>query len=113
LIPRLTTRAWVSALVRRVNAAGDFATVVARGDDTAGAISLLIRRRDGSCAVLARVSQQSGEPAWKIFVDEPAERVEIVNDYLEKQRRFDPDLWIIELDTANPERFIDEPILTS
>lgn len=108
---RLTTGVWVSALIRRVHAAGGFATVVHKGEATAGTVALLLRRRDGSCAALMRVAQKQGGHAWMVSADQPQNRLEFINEFLDKQRRYDPDLWIIELDVADPERFIDGPLL--
>lgn len=110
---RLATGVWAGALVRRVHAAGGFATIIHKGDETAGAVVLLFRRRDGSCAALTRVAQKRGGHAWMINLDQPQDRLEIINQFLDKQRSYDPDLWIIELDIADPERFIDEPVLRS
>lgn len=36
---------------------------------------------------------------------------ESVDDWVARQRRFDPDLWVVELDTPNLARFIDETIV--
>lgn len=108
--PRLNTKVWVGALIRRVHAAGDFAAVIKKGDETAGAVLLVVRRRDGSSAVMSRAIQSHGHYAWVINLDEPPGAQEAINNFLEKQRRYDPDLWIVELDTDNPERFIDETI---
>ena len=36
-----------------------------------------------------------------------------ISDFLAKRARFDEDLWAIELDIADPERFIAETTLTA
>ena len=45
---RLKSGLWVSAYVRRVGLAGEFAAVVKRGDSSAGAIFIKINRLDGT-----------------------------------------------------------------
>lgn len=106
---RLTAKAWTSGLIRRVHAAGGFATVLRHGDDTAGSVILVLLKADGGQTVLTRAMR--GESyIWVVAADHARNELEHVNDFLDKQRSYDPDLWIIELDIAHPERFIDEPI---
>ena len=94
----------MSALVRRVNAAGDFATVLDRGDDVAGSVVLVHRDRGGGQRALQRIGGVDGY-AWRVGASG-----ESVDDWVARQRRYDPDLWVIELDTPDPARFIDEMI---
>ncbi|HPU16180.1 MAG TPA: DUF1491 family protein [Polymorphobacter sp.] len=103
--PRLTAKTWTSALLRRVSAAGDFATVLHRGDDISGAVILIHRARDGAETAFQRAIDADGDYRWRI-----AAQGEGVADWVKRQRGFDPDLWVIELDTPDPARFIDEPI---
>lgn len=50
----------------------------------------------------------TGEYRWTVTgPQEKAEMAEI-QDFVAKKRRFDPDLWLIELDIAAAERFVDE-----
>ncbi len=100
---RLSARTWASALLRRVHAAGDFATVLHRGDDVAGSIVLVHRARDGALRALQRTLAGDGTYQWRVAADGAG-----VGEWVERQRRYDPDLWVIELDTPNPARFIDE-----
>lgn len=103
--PRLTAKTWTSALLRRVSAAGDFATVLHRGDDISGAVILIHRARDGAETAFQRAIAADGDYRWRI-----AAQGEAVADWVKRQRGFDPDLWVVELDTPDPARFIDEPI---
>ena len=74
-----------------------------RGDESAGSIVLIHRTRSNETRVLTRVLDQNGEYVWR-----PANTGDSVDDWVGRQRRFDPDLWVIELDTSNLARFIDE-----
>lgn len=103
--PRLAARTWASALLRRVHAAGDFAAVLHRGDDVAGSIALIHRDRKGGVRAFARVLGPDGRYAWRT-----AAIGESVETWTVRQRGFDPDLWVIELDTPDLARFIDETI---
>lgn len=103
--PRLTARTWTSALLRRVAAAGDFATVLRRGDDVSGAVILVHRGKGGAESAYQRALGPGGDYVWRIGA-----AGETLSNWVEKQVGFDPDLWVIELDTPDLARFIDEPI---
>lgn len=92
----------VSALLRRVNAAGGFGTVLFRGDDTAGAVAIITRDR-GETRALERVMAMAGGYQWR-----EAAAGEAVESWIDRARRRDPDLWIIELDIPDAARFVAE-----
>ena len=96
---------WVNALIRRVNAAGDFATVLKKGDGVAGSV-VLVHRRGRETRALQRLLGPSGSYEWR-----SAAAGDAVDEWVERQRKYDPDLWVVELDTPNPARFIDETIV--
>ena len=105
---RLPTHLEVSGLVRRAQAAGDFATVLRRGDPDGGALILFVSSRGHHVACLERVLDLDGGYQWtRAGPAESASSVEL-SDFLAKRTRFDADLWAIELDIADPERFIAE-----
>lgn len=101
--PRLAAGVWIGALLRRVSAAGDFATVLHKGDAVAGSIVIIHRDRAGLTRALQRILGEKGEYRWRT-----AATGESVDEWVQRQRRYDPDLWIIELDTADAARFVDE-----
>jgi hypothetical protein len=91
----------VGAIVRQVQAAGGFATILARGS-AHGAALLVVTRAGADVRAYEKVPSLSGAPDWR----EAASGESPVADFLARQQRFDPDLWAIELDIANPARFI-------
>jgi hypothetical protein len=98
----------VAGILRRVAADGGFATVMRRGDEERGSLLLLIASRGTHFACLERVLSSDGSYGWQaIGPRESASSAEIA-DFLAKRARFDEDLWAIELDIADPERFIAE-----
>jgi hypothetical protein len=102
---RLTSAMLVSALIRRVGAEGGNAAVLAKGDATAGAILLICMEKGVVQSVRERVLDRAGAYAWTaVGPAEPDERTA----YLERRRARDPDLWLVELDIANAERFAAE-----
>ena len=102
MTPRLASSIKVSALLRRVSAAGGFAAVLVRGDATAGSIAIIIRDR-GETRVLAPVLAMAGGYEWR-----EAAVGDAIDSWRERARRYDPDLWIIELDIPDAARFVAE-----
>lgn len=107
--PRIATHVWIGALRRRVEAAGGTVTILKRGERDAGAVLLLLRERTGGVRVLQRANI-GGDTAWRTLASAADERDPALAESLEKQRRFDPDLWLVELDIADPARFVDGDI---
>ena len=106
---RLNAGVEASALLRRVSANGDFATVLRQGDPERGSLLLVISSRGRHfCCLQRQLELSSGNYVWnQIGPPESAGSAEI-RDFLAAHARFDPDLWQIELDVASPERFIAE-----
>lgn len=91
----------IPALVRQVSAAGGFATVLARGSSH-GSAMLLVHRHQGLVRAYERVPGLDFAPVWR----NAAEGEEPVAAFVARQRGFDTDLWVIELDVAELQRFV-------
>jgi hypothetical protein len=105
---RLASHVEVAALLRRAESTGGFATVVHRGDRERGSILLCITSRGRHAAFLERVINLDGRYAWQRTGPVDSAAATEVASFLAKRARFDPDIWAIELDIADPERFIAE-----
>lgn len=104
---RLTAQFWVQAYIARLRGADIPAFVVAHGDDTAGAVLIKLNTLDGRATVYQRsFDLMSGARRW-ITLSEGAERD--VDAAIARQREFDPDLWIIELEDRQGRHLLDEP----
>jgi hypothetical protein len=91
-----------------VAADGGFATVMRKGDEERGSLLLFIASRGRHVACLERVLSPDGRYRWQsVGPAESASSPEIA-DFLARRARFDEDLWAIELDIADAERFIAE-----
>lgn len=101
-LPRLASRFRIDALRRRVGAAGGFATVLAHGDDIAGAIAVVTRDAGEEC-LLAAVFGASG-----VYEFAELARGDAVAGWIERARGRDPDLWVIELDIPQAGQFVAE-----
>jgi len=103
---RLPAHVEVGGLLRRVQQEGGFATVLAKGEPDAGTILIVLLERDGTQRAFERMPQADGTRAWNLArafdPDDPAS----FSDWLARRRSQDSDLWIIELDIPQAERFI-------
>jgi len=103
---RLPTHLIVGGLLRRVNDAGGMAMVRAKGDLQGGAILILLESRSGPVRVLERIFDFTGKATLTESI--PGKGAE---SYWRRRRERDPDLWVIELDVPEAERFAAETIL--
>ncbi|WP_406701406.1 DUF1491 family protein [Sphingomonas caeni] len=105
---RVTSAVMVSALVRRVHQEGGSAMVLARGDETSGGILLLTMEKGANPRFLERGIGPDGEPA--LLPSGPAALADdnATSDYWRRRRERDSDLWVIELDIVQAERFAAE-----
>jgi hypothetical protein len=110
VIPRLKAGIYVKALIRRAEIAGASAYVVRRGAEEAGALFLKLARLDGTCTVLNQARRGEGELVWMKPLGETSDDVAAAK-YFEKQVRFDPDLWIVEIEDREGRAFVDEAIV--
>jgi hypothetical protein len=103
---RLPTHLQVSALIRRVEGEGGFATVLARGERDAGTLMVVLTDRGALSTAYERMPQADGTRKWSQSRMQDADEPHAFGDYLARRQGQDPDLWIVELDVRNGERFI-------
>jgi hypothetical protein len=108
MMARLASGVLASALIRRVQAEGGSATVLAKGDTTSGAILLVCAERGQVTSLRERLLTTEGRYAWQAVTPGDAGERADFSDYLNRRRARDPDLWVIELDIPNAERFAAE-----
>jgi len=109
---RLKSGIWVRALIRRCDLAAIGVALVARGDADAGAILLKLNGRDTGCTVLAQARLPDGAPAWLRATGTAPVAEADADAYIARQRGRDPDLWVIEIDSASVEAVLDTPIIS-
>ncbi|MCY7270935.1 MAG: DUF1491 family protein [Sphingomonas bacterium] len=107
---RLPAKLEATAIMRQVESAGGFATIIKRGDPESGALILLIAERGLSRALLERQMGDDFVYRWAIAVRPDSANPEKFRQITDKATRFDPDCWLIELDIVDAERFIAETI---
>src|SRR6185312_490150 len=110
---RLKSGIWVAAYLRRCQVEGAAAVLRRRGSEEAGAIFVKVSRLDGTADLYgpapqsafdeARPSERAFSPAFKVLPSPEAD----VEGYLSRQLRFDPDLWIVEVEDRAGRHFLD------
>lgn len=103
---RLPAHLEVSGFIRLAEAQGGFGTVLAKGEREAGTVLLLTIERNENAILWERMPQLDGGRPYIAAKRQNDEKKEEFSEYVERRRQQDPDIWIIELDIADAERFI-------
>jgi hypothetical protein len=108
---------WVGAYVRRVYGAGAYAAVRRRGAEEAGAIFIKINRLDGSAELFCPAPQtvfDEARPSERMFsaglAAQPAPDAD-VEARIARELRFDPDVWVIEVEDREGRHFLDDLVV--
>lgn len=103
---RLTAEFWVQAYLARLRFQEIPAFVVTHGDDTAGAVLVKLNTLDGQATAFHRsYDLMSGDRKW-IELASGEERT--VDEAVSRQRQFDPDLWVIEVEDKQGRHLLGE-----
>ena len=110
---RLKSAIWVAAYIRRCNGEGAYAVVRRRGAEEAGAIFVKLNRLDGTAELYGPAPQSAfdgARPTDRMFSasipGQPAAEQKI-EERLTKEVRFDPDVWIVEVEDRAGRHFLD------
>ncbi len=106
---RLATGIWVQAYLMRLGAEHIPAYVLAHGDDTGGAVIVKLATLDGRAQLFQRMPDlDTGATRWQAMAEGPEAEIDA---RLDRQRRSDPDLWIIEVESRAGRTLLDDPSL--
>jgi hypothetical protein len=112
---RLKTALWVAAYLRRCQVEGVSGVVRRRGAEEAGAVFVRISRLDGTSDLFGPAPQsafEAAESAARAFAPSLAEQPApdaAVENYLAREVKFDPDVWIVEVEDRAGRNFLDIP----
>ena len=111
---RLKSGIWVAAYLRRCRAEGAEALLRRRGAEEAGAVFIKVSRLDGTAEIFAPAPQSAfdeARPSDRAFTPglkkQPAPEAD-AEAYLARQIRFDPDVWIVEVEDRAGRHFLDQ-----
>ncbi|WP_170583149.1 DUF1491 family protein [Ruegeria arenilitoris] len=107
---RLTAEFWVHAYLARLRLHEIPGFVVSHGDDTAGAVLVKLNMLDGNATAFQRsFDLLSGARKWIELATGPEAEVD---EAIARQRSFDPDLWVIEVEDRQGRHLLNEEGLT-
>lgn len=111
MLLRLRTDFWVAALRRRAEEAGAYVSIARRGAAEAGAVFVLVDRRDGLFDLYGPAPQavfDDDRPADRLFSRLAAEvSAEAAQSRIAQEVSFDPDLWLIDIEDKQGRAFVD------
>jgi len=111
---RVTSEFWVGALLRRAQAGGAFVAVAHKGAAEAGAIFVVTNNLSGTLALLGPAPQIAYDDAgdtsrqFEWLLKNASERE--INEKISRERKFDPDIWVIEIEDREGRCFVDQII---
>jgi hypothetical protein len=107
---RLPTGLWVMAHVRAADAQGVPMMVLRKGEPGRGTVLLKLNRLDGRFTVLSQV--RDGERlAWSRGTGaEPVDET-AADAYIARQTRYDPDIWVIEIEDRQGRHWFEGAVL--
>jgi hypothetical protein len=110
---RVKSALWVAAYLRRCHVEGVSAVVRRRGAEEAGAVFVRVSRLDGTSDLFGPAPQSAFEAASSggrafsaSFAKQPTEDA-AVDAYLAREIKFDPDVWIVEIEERSGRNFLD------
>ncbi len=104
--PRLAAGVWVAAYLRRLEALAIPGFVVRKGDETAGAVLVKCATLDGTARAFQRsFDPMTGARTWMVLAEGDEAEVDAA---VARQRRFDPDLWVIEVEDRQGRHLLGE-----
>lgn len=96
--PRLKTGIWIKACVRQGDIDGIAVAIVKRGDPDGGAVLVKLNRFEHGCTVFAETRDAAGARAWIRGTGPEAVDEAVADAYIARNRKIDPDLWVIEVE---------------
>jgi hypothetical protein len=113
---RLKSELWVKAYIRRCRIEGADALLVRRGDTDAGAIYIKVSRLDGTALLFgpapAGLDEAREDRRWQPCLRHHAAAESEADAYLERQKSFDSDIWIVAVEDRAGRHFLDDWLAT-
>ncbi|MEM6649082.1 MAG: DUF1491 family protein [Pseudomonadota bacterium] len=101
---RLRSDIRINAILRTAQGAGGFGVVLHKGHEEAGIIYLLHRTKN-IYTLLVENSSSPPEQSWRSCLNDAS--VEEVEKFIAKERQFDRDLWVVEVEECDLTLFLD------
>ena len=91
----------IKSAIRSSFANNKYATVLNNGDENNGVILLKLLRKDNKSRLLGRSINEHGRYDWNDILvhDDIWQDESLITDRIKKEISFDPDLWVLEIET--------------
>lgn len=104
----LNSDLWVGALIRRALIEGANATVVRKGDPRAGTV--IVKAYNTSERTARLYSEAFGQDGDRLWIQPVSGTESELDAYIERQRTYDPDIWVVEVEDRQGRHFITEKV---
>lgn len=113
---RLKSAIWVAAYIRRCESSLVPAMVVRRGAESAGAIFIKVNLLNQTARLFSPAPQTSFKDGdlsrrWQPVNAGEAEAEEKVDQRLAREIKFDPDIWVVEIEDRQGRSFLDGQVV--
>lgn len=112
---RLKSEIWVKAYIRRCACEGVPAIVARRGDQQAGSIYIRVCNLDGQswvyCPAPAGWDGVETDRKWCAALKSELASDAEADDYISRQYRLDPDIWVIEVEDRQGRHFLEDDLV--
>lgn len=103
---RLPAHLEVAGIIRAIESQGGFASVIAKGERDAGTILILTIYRGENAVLFERLPQLDGSRPYIAAKQQNPEKPQEIFEYIERRRKQDPDIWVLEADIVDGARFV-------
>ncbi len=107
---KLKSSIWVGAYRRQCELRHVPCMVVARGDDSAGAVLLKLNGLDGRVVVLGQATAIDGRRIWRALTGPTPVAESGADALIARERARDPDIWVLEIEDPRMEFALEDPI---
>ena len=104
----LNSDLWVSALIRRAQIEGANATVVRKGDMRAGTV--IVKAYNTAERTARLYSEAFGPDGDRLWIQPVSGTESELDAYVDRQRDYDPDIWVVEIEDRHGRHFIVEKV---
>jgi hypothetical protein len=93
----LPARTLAMAAIRAAEVQGASGMVLKRGDAGSGVIYLKVINRSGAGVIYSQTRNLDGQFVWRYAVGPEPDPETRLDEKLAHERKFDPDIWVIEI----------------
>lgn len=107
---RLSTKLWIDAHLRVCFGTNMPSFVIAKGDPERGGVLIKVNHFESGVELFEQSLDFDGNKVWRRLSDEGGQEEKIVDEAISKRRRFDPDIWVLEIEDRLCSYVPDAPI---